>query len=90
MSPVLVVGDVMMDVLARHQEPIASGTDTAAQVQLVGGGSAANTACWLAGQGDPVRLLAAIGDDPFGAVVGDAIRACADNMTRLPMRSPSD
>ena len=33
---------------------------------MLGGGSAANTACWLAATGRTVRLVAAVGDDAFG------------------------
>lgn len=63
---VLVVGDLMVDIVAAHREPIAVGSDTAARIGLVGGGSAANTACWLAHLGADVRLLAARGDDDLG------------------------
>jgi sugar/nucleoside kinase (ribokinase family) len=65
-SDVLVVGDLMVDVVASHRDPIADGSDTAAHIVLVGGGSAANTACWLAHLGDAARLLAARGDDDLG------------------------
>lgn len=64
---VLVVGDVMIDVVAMHQGPIAPGSDTPARIQLRGGGSAANTASWLAAIGAPPRLCAATGDDELGA-----------------------
>ncbi len=33
---------------------------------MLGGGSAANTACWLASTGRPVRLVAAVGGDALG------------------------
>jgi sugar/nucleoside kinase (ribokinase family) len=63
---VLVVGDLMVDVVAHHREPLAVGSDTAARIQLSGGGSAANTACWLASAGAEAWLLAARGDDALG------------------------
>jgi sugar/nucleoside kinase (ribokinase family) len=66
MSHVLVVGDLMVDVVVAHREPIATGSDTAARIRLVGGGSAANTACWLASLGESAHLLAARGADPLG------------------------
>lgn len=66
MSHVLVVGDLMVDVVVAHKEPIAVGSDTPARVRLAGGGSAANTACWLASLGEAPHLMAARGDDPFG------------------------
>ena len=47
-GPVLVVGDVLVDVVAEHRDPIAPGSDTTARIRLSGGGSAANAAAWLA------------------------------------------
>ena len=65
-SDVMVIGDVMVDVVANHRDPIATGTDTPARIQLSGGGSAANTAAWLATFDEQPRLLAAVGDDDLG------------------------
>lgn len=73
-SDVLVVGDLMVDVVVRHDGPIATGSDTASTVRTLGGGSAANTAAWLGDAGVPVRLLAAIGDDAAGrSAVADLV-----------------
>lgn len=63
---VLVVGDVMVDVVAAHDAAIQPGSDTAARIHVGDGGSAANTAAWLAAEGERPRLLAAIGDDDLG------------------------
>jgi sugar/nucleoside kinase (ribokinase family) len=63
----VVVGDVMVDVVVRPEGPLRTGTDTAAEVHLGGGGSAANTAAWAASQLRPVALVAATGDDDLGA-----------------------
>lgn len=68
MSHILVVGDLMIDVVAAHAAPIEPGTDTAARTRLLGGGSAANTACWLASLGEAPHLLAARGDDALGVL----------------------
>ncbi|MFG2273284.1 carbohydrate kinase family protein [Streptomyces chartreusis] len=60
----LVVGDVVTDVIARHQGPLASGTDTAAAIRTVPGGAGANVACWAAYRGGrEVRLLGRVGTD---------------------------
>ncbi|MDO0932299.1 sugar kinase [Streptomyces sp. DG2A-72] len=60
----LVVGDVVTDVVARHRRPLASGTDTAATIRTVPGGAGANVACWAAHWGCPeVRLLGRVGAD---------------------------
>ena len=64
--PVVVIGDVMTDVVARVDDPLALGSDTAAHVQTRQGGAGANVAHWLASFGCPVRFVGRVGDDPFG------------------------
>ncbi|MEU4495198.1 PfkB family carbohydrate kinase [Streptomyces sp. NPDC023998] len=60
----LVIGDVVTDVVARHRAPLARGTDTAARIRILPGGAGANAACWAARRGCPdVRLLARVGAD---------------------------
>ncbi|GAA1509179.1 PfkB family carbohydrate kinase [Streptomyces albidochromogenes] len=60
----LVVGDVVTDVVARHREPLARATDTAARIRTLPGGAGANAACWAAYTGlADVRLLARVGVD---------------------------
>ena len=63
---VVVVGDVMVDVLAAMSGPIARGSDTPANVTTAGGGSGANVAAWLAGQGVPTAYVGRVGDDALG------------------------
>jgi len=63
---IVCVGDVMLDVLARLPGPLAFGSDTPAPVRLAAGGSAANTACWLASLGVAVLFAGRVGDDPAG------------------------
>src|SRR4051794_31096734 len=63
---VLVVGDIVTDVLAAHPAPLAAGADTAARIRVTGGGSAANTAAWLAAEGVPVALVGVAGGDAAG------------------------
>ncbi|MFD5455054.1 carbohydrate kinase family protein [Streptomyces olivaceus] len=60
----LVVGDVVTDVVARHRGPLAAGTDTAASIRRLPGGAGANVACWAAYEGcGDVRLLGRGGAD---------------------------
>ncbi|OIK23181.1 carbohydrate kinase family protein [Streptomyces malaysiense] len=60
----LVVGDVVTDVVARHRGPLATGTDTTATVRTLPGGAGANVACWAAHSGcADVRLLGRVGAD---------------------------
>lgn len=63
---VVCLGDVMTDVVAQVPRPLAWGSDTPSAIALQGGGSAANTACWLATLGVPVRLIGRVGDDALG------------------------
>ena len=63
----LVVGDVVTDVVARHRGPLAPGTDTAAVIRTLPGGAGANVACWAACAGCPdVRLLGRVGAEAAG------------------------
>lgn len=66
MSRVVCLGDVMVDVLARLPGPLAVGSDTPAPIALLGGGSAANTAVWLASVGVDTTLVGRVGDDELG------------------------
>jgi sugar/nucleoside kinase (ribokinase family) len=65
-APVVVVGDVMVDVVAAAAGPLAHGSDTDARVRWTGGGAAANVAAWLASEGVPVALVARAGADVAG------------------------
>ena len=63
---IMVVGDLVTDVVAVPAGPVDDGTDTDATISVTGGGSAANTAAWLADIGRSVVLVAAIGEDAAG------------------------
>jgi ribokinase len=66
MSRVVVLGDVMVDVVARLSGPLAPGSDAPAVIRFGGGGSAANTAAWLVAAGAEPVLVGCIGDDERG------------------------
>lgn len=63
MTGVLAVGDVIDDVIVRPIGPIAPDTDTPSAIERIAGGSAANTACWLASIGTTASLVASVGRD---------------------------
>jgi len=71
----LVLGDVMLDVVARLSGPLAPGSDAPAAIRFHGGGSAANTAAWLAEAGAEPLLAGRVGDDERGRTVRDELRA---------------
>jgi ribokinase len=83
---IVVVGDILTDVLAVHASPVEAGTDTPARIELTGGGSAANTAAWLAELGVPVTLVGVVGTDAAGAARSDELASagvtCAVRRTR--------
>jgi ribokinase len=66
MSRIVVVGDVMVDIVVRLSEPLARGSDAPATIRFHGGGSAANTAAWLAAAGAESVLVGTVGDDERG------------------------
>jgi ribokinase len=63
---IVVLGDLMTDVVALASGPMARGSDTRARVRVRGGGSAANTAAWLAAARVPVAYVGRAGDDLLG------------------------
>ncbi len=69
---IVVLGDVMVDVLARINTPLAYASDTPADIGFSGGGSAANTAAWL---GSAARLICRVGDDDAGRAQVAELRA---------------
>lgn len=58
---ILVVGDVIDDTVVIPSGPIRADTDTVSTIRRVAGGSAANTAAWLAALGADVIFVGAVG-----------------------------
>ncbi len=69
---IVCLGDVMIDIEALLPGPLAIGSDTPAPIHFSHGGSAANTAAWLASLGVPCVFAGRVGPDSFGQ---DAIAA---------------
>jgi ribokinase len=74
-SQIVVVGDLMVDVVVRLTGPLAQASDAPAEISFRGGGSAANTAAWLAEAGADVALVARVGDDERGRSAVEELRA---------------
>ncbi len=64
----------MLDVVLAPSRPLEHATDVPGQVMLVQGGSAANSARWLARLGARSSLVCAIGRDAAGRALVDALR----------------
>jgi sugar/nucleoside kinase (ribokinase family) len=69
------LGDVMLDVIARLEEPLARGDDVRAATTAGAGGQAANVAAWAARLGAETRCIAKRGDDDAGELVTRALTA---------------
>ena len=81
LEPVIVVGDTMIDILARVDAPLSNGSDTPARIQSLGGGSAANVAAWLAHLGAPSILVTRVGDDHLGEVAARELTAAGVDLS---------
>ena len=66
MAHIICVGDAMVDVIVELGEEINIGSDTKSQISMIGGGAAANTACWLGFTGKKVSFVGRVGDDAAG------------------------
>jgi len=66
LKPLLALGDLTWDVLAKPHTLLLPGGDTTGVVLLMGGGSAANVAVWAARVGYPAGFLGKVGHDCFG------------------------
>ncbi len=68
----VVVGDVIDDIIVVPVGPVRADTDTTARISRHEGGSAANTAAWMASQGAPVDFVGCVGSgdlERHGAVL---------------------
>lgn len=72
---ILVIGDLVLDAVLVPSRPLERGTDVPGRVALRQGGSAANTARWLARLGARTTLVAAVGRDRIGRALVETIRA---------------
>ncbi len=62
------LGDLLLDVIVRLQEPLEDGTDASALTRTGAGGQAANVAAWAAALGADSRFVGKRGDDPAAAL----------------------
>ena len=70
----VVLGDLALDVVLAPSRPLEHGTDVPGVVRLHQGGSAANTARWLARLGARATLVCAVGRDAPGHALTAALR----------------
>ena len=86
MTAFVLLGDVMVDVTAAITEPMHHASDTEARISVQAGGSAANTAAWLAYLGQSACFIGCVGVDHFGTLVAEYLRHCgvAADLSRKP------
>jgi sugar/nucleoside kinase (ribokinase family) len=66
---IVTLGDVMLDVIVRLEEPLAPGGDVRAATSAGAGGQAANVAAWAVALGAEGRCIAKRGSDATGELV---------------------
>jgi sugar/nucleoside kinase (ribokinase family) len=69
------LGDVLLDVIVRLEEPLVPGADVRAETVAGAGGQAANVAAWAAELGAEARCIAKRGDDAAGELVARELAA---------------
>jgi ribokinase len=68
-QPIIAVGDLVWDVLAKPDQMLLPGGDTTGRIALAPGGSAANVAAWIARVGMPAGFVGMVGADPLGDLI---------------------
>ncbi len=71
---VVCLGDLLLDVIVRLDEPLAPGADALAVTHAGPGGQAANVAAWAAKLGAEARFIGKRGDDAAGRLVDEEFR----------------
>jgi ribokinase len=62
------LGDLLLDVIVRLEQPLEVGTDAVAMTRTGAGGQAANVAAWAAALGAESRFVGKRGDDPAASL----------------------
>lgn len=70
---VTTLGDVLLDVIVRLDQPLVAGDDQVAVTSTGAGGQAANVAAWAAALGAAARFVGRRGDDPAADIVARAL-----------------
>ena len=73
-ADILVIGDVMTDVIVRPHGPLLRGSDRAATIRSMPGGSGANQAAWIGHLGGRVAFAGRVGAADAGAQAAELRR----------------
>jgi ribokinase len=72
---VCTLGDLLLDVIVRLEEPLSPGADAVARTRTGAGGQAANVAAWVAALGADARFVGKRADDAAGTLVARELEA---------------
>ncbi|HUP32758.1 MAG TPA: PfkB family carbohydrate kinase, partial [Gaiellaceae bacterium] len=70
---IVTLGDLLLDVIVRLEQPLAEGADADATTRLGPGGQAANVAAWVAELGGTARFVGKRADDEAGGIAARAL-----------------
>jgi sugar/nucleoside kinase (ribokinase family) len=70
---IVCLGDLLLDVIVRLEQPLAEGADANAVTRLGPGGQAANVAAWVAHLGGRARFVGKLASDEAGATAARAL-----------------
>jgi ribokinase len=68
------LGDLVLDVIVRLEQPLATGADATSRIVLRPGGQAANVAAWIAALGGSSHFLGKRGADDAGTIAASRLR----------------
>jgi ribokinase len=78
---IVTLGDLLLDVIVRLEQPLAEGADADAVTRLGAGGQAANVAAWVAELGGRARFIGKRAGDDAGTVAARALEAYGVEVT---------
>ncbi len=67
------LGDLVLDVIVRLEQPLATGADATSRIVLRPGGQAANVAAWIAALGGRARFIGKRGADDAGVLAASRL-----------------
>ena len=70
---VVTVGDLLLDVVVRLEQPLAASADATSSTTLSTGGQAANVAAWIAALGGSAGIVTRIATDPAGSLARETL-----------------
>ena len=68
------LGDLVLDVIVRLEQPLATGADATSRIVLRPGGQAANVAAWIAALGGSSHFVGKRGADDAGTIAASRLR----------------